>query len=435
MNHKVRLSQCMIVKNEEKNIERALSWGKDIMWEQIVVDTGSTDRTVEIAEKMGAKIFHFKWIDDFSAAKNYAIEQAKGNWIAFLDADEYLNEKDTQKIYAIISEIERVNPELKPHILRTALVDLKEDKSVNGITVQDRFFRNLPEVRYQNSIHEFVAIKEGRLIVCNLTEEISVFHTGYTKAVYEDTKKIDRNIEMLKKNLDENPEDLNTAAYLAESLKSGNKTEEAEVIYRRVILNRDSSMHLARLTNAFYGLMHIITLREDLEEEEELKQLYEEAIKCNAAFPDYDYLMGVWYFRKGHFIKAIEYLENSLNKLEVYQDVNTTYVPTVLPDIYTAICRASIEIGDPSKSVRYCILALRLNRYTDVILNTLLDELHKNGEKARDCYDLLAKIYDFTTLKDKLYVIKAAKLVAFEELDIWINNQITEEERRILQKK
>ena len=64
----LRISQCMIVKNEEKNIERALSWGKELMWEQIVVDTGSTDQTVEIAQQMGAKIYHFGWIDDFSAA-------------------------------------------------------------------------------------------------------------------------------------------------------------------------------------------------------------------------------------------------------------------------------------------------------------------------------------------------------------------------------
>ena len=69
----------MIVKNEEKNIRRALSWGKDIMCEQIVVDTGSSDRTVEIAREMGAKIFFFPWINDFAAAKNFAIDQAKGD--------------------------------------------------------------------------------------------------------------------------------------------------------------------------------------------------------------------------------------------------------------------------------------------------------------------------------------------------------------------
>ena len=72
---RAKISQCMIVKNEEANIERALSWGKGVVSEQIVVDTGSTDRTVEIAERMGAKIYHFEWIDDFAAAKNFAISK------------------------------------------------------------------------------------------------------------------------------------------------------------------------------------------------------------------------------------------------------------------------------------------------------------------------------------------------------------------------
>ena len=98
----VRLSQCMIVKNEEKNIEKALSWAKGYAFEQIVVDTGSTDRTIEIAERMGAKVFHFKWIDDFSAAKNYALDQASGDWIAFLDADEYMSAEHARLIIPLI---------------------------------------------------------------------------------------------------------------------------------------------------------------------------------------------------------------------------------------------------------------------------------------------------------------------------------------------
>ena len=78
---RIRISQCMIVKDEEQSIERALSWGKEILWEQIVVDTGSTDQTAEIAESMGAKVYHLEWADDFAAAKNFAISKAKGDWI------------------------------------------------------------------------------------------------------------------------------------------------------------------------------------------------------------------------------------------------------------------------------------------------------------------------------------------------------------------
>ena len=96
----------MIVKNEEDNIEQALSWGKDIVSEQIVADTGSTDRTVELAQQLGAKVYHFSWIDDFSAAKNFAISKAECEWIALLDADEYFSKEDAGKLKFTLAPLE-----------------------------------------------------------------------------------------------------------------------------------------------------------------------------------------------------------------------------------------------------------------------------------------------------------------------------------------
>ena len=141
-NRKIRLSQCMIVKNEEKNIRRALSWGREIVCEQIVVDTGSTDRTVEIAEEMGAKVYHFAWCDDFSAAKNYAIEQASGDWIAFLDADEYFDEKNTSKLLPVIAAAEDMSrPGKVIHAIRTGRANLDEKGAAGVIDQQDRVLR------------------------------------------------------------------------------------------------------------------------------------------------------------------------------------------------------------------------------------------------------------------------------------------------------
>ncbi len=87
----VSVSLCMIIKNEEKYLERALQSAKDIVNEIIIVDTGSTDNSVSIAEKFGAKVFHMPWTDDFSAARNHAIEKAAGDYIFMLDADEYIS--------------------------------------------------------------------------------------------------------------------------------------------------------------------------------------------------------------------------------------------------------------------------------------------------------------------------------------------------------
>ena len=101
-----RISLCMIVKNEEKRLERALSWGEGILWEKIVVDTGSTDGTVALAEELGAKVSHFDWIDDFAAARNFALRQAKGDWILTLDADEWPVPETSGKLASIVRQAE-----------------------------------------------------------------------------------------------------------------------------------------------------------------------------------------------------------------------------------------------------------------------------------------------------------------------------------------
>ncbi len=83
-----KLSVCLITKNEEANLARCLESLRGLWDELIVVDTGSTDRTVEIAHSFGARLFHFTWQDDFSLARNFCISQATGDWILSIDADE-----------------------------------------------------------------------------------------------------------------------------------------------------------------------------------------------------------------------------------------------------------------------------------------------------------------------------------------------------------
>src|SRR5207249_3515175 len=83
-------SLCMIVKNEEQFLVDCLASMRDAVDEIIIVDTGSTDATVELAEAAGAKVFHYPWQDDFAAARNESISHATGKWILWMDADERL---------------------------------------------------------------------------------------------------------------------------------------------------------------------------------------------------------------------------------------------------------------------------------------------------------------------------------------------------------
>lgn len=90
------VSLCMIVKNEEHHLPRCLSSVRGLMDELIIVDTGSTDRTREIATELGAKVFDFPWIDDFAAARNFSFSKATMDYCMWLDADDILTEKDAQ---------------------------------------------------------------------------------------------------------------------------------------------------------------------------------------------------------------------------------------------------------------------------------------------------------------------------------------------------
>ncbi|MEG2700364.1 MAG: glycosyltransferase family 2 protein, partial [Hungatella sp.] len=209
MKEAIRLSQCMIVKDEEKNIRKALSWGRGIVCEQIVVDTGSTDRTVELAEEMGAKVFHFPWVDDFSAAKNYAIAQASGNWIAFLDADESYSEEDAGKILGILRQIEAEDEErTRIYAVRSALISIDDVGKPIVSFAQDRIFRNLDDLRYHNRIHEALKLSEESKRVWSYypaETSLTIIHTGYSESTFRDTDKSERNIRLLSKELNEDP--------------------------------------------------------------------------------------------------------------------------------------------------------------------------------------------------------------------------------------
>lgn len=98
-----RISLCLIVKDEAAYLARAIESSRAAADEIIVVDTGSRDDSPAIARRLGAKVFHFRWRGNFSAARNFALEQAAGEWILFLDADEEFARGDAQKLREIVA--------------------------------------------------------------------------------------------------------------------------------------------------------------------------------------------------------------------------------------------------------------------------------------------------------------------------------------------
>ena len=119
----MKISACVIAKNEAENLPRWLKSAQGFADEMIVVDTGSSDETAAIAAKAGARVYSFQWRDDFSAAKNFALDLATGDWVVFTDADEYFTEESVPRVRPLIEEYDG-RKELAGFIVQLVNIDM-----------------------------------------------------------------------------------------------------------------------------------------------------------------------------------------------------------------------------------------------------------------------------------------------------------------------
>lgn len=413
-NKRIFISQCMIVKDEEKNIEKALSWGKGVMWEQIVIDTGSTDRTAELAGKLGAKVFHLEWAEDFSAAKNYAIQKARGDWIVFLDADEYMTEEDAKKLPYIFAQLSR-----KGFDGSTALLhNLDDTGRIFSSCSHLRFFRNIPDIRYKRRIHEQLVSLSGReLQVMDGTQEFSIFHTGYQRAASTEKKKSGRNRRMLQRELEEYPDDPELMGYMGDECFDDGELEEAERWYRQAVAHMPGELkeHDQRSATTFVRLLMTLTERETIGWPD-VQDMYQQGVQAFPKEADLDYMAGRFLVMHGSPEEAVEYLETALGKLEAYGSTNKAlFLAGNLGDACDLLAKSCYETGQLQKCVTYAVEHLKCERYEMKPLVWLLKALFHEEEQIQDqekceaVMGFLAKLYDLPALKDRLFVMKAAQ--------------------------
>jgi glycosyltransferase involved in cell wall biosynthesis len=180
----------MIVKNEEKYLRDCLESVKGVADEIILVDTGSTDNTLNIASEYGAKIFHFKWINDFAAARNFSLENCSGDWILYLDADERLAAKSIRQLKKLTS-----NKDKTAYYCQVCSID--EVNNRPSIMSYVRLFPNDKALRFEGAIHEQIefSLKQNKIKISNSPIEIS--HIGYNLTTEGLAAKAKRNLEIL----------------------------------------------------------------------------------------------------------------------------------------------------------------------------------------------------------------------------------------------
>ena len=411
MANQVRLSQCMIVKNEEKNIERALSWAKEIAFEQIVVDTGSTDRTVEIAEQMGAKVYHFEWIDDFSAAKNFALRQAKGNWIAFLDADEYFEKEDTKNLLPLLEKLEQShhNPRIAT-VIKFPMMHLDDEGQVFMSGVQSRIFQNRSWLRYQNRVHEQLAVQSEfcDVYMYHADETLTIYHTGYTNKVFEETQKHQRNLKMLQRAIEDTPNKGDLWLYLGDSYQSLGRIEDAVMAWHHALSLNDPEMQIELRNKAIASLMRYYLVNKDPEKQKQVMILYEQYVRGRILHPDLEYCMGFYELEQNHYIQSKHHFLQALKALEQNKDDQVQSCATGIEAVYKNLGWLSKQLNQDADMVRYYTILLKTNKQQPDLLCDILRVFRKSGEKTEGVYEFLTQIYDFQDLRDVLLVLKCA---------------------------
>jgi O-antigen biosynthesis protein len=319
----------MIVKNEEKYLEQCLNSVKDLVDEMIVVDTGSMDKTKEIAVKFGAKVFDFEWCDDFSAARNESLKHATGDWILVLDADEVISERDVEEIKNLI-----LDREMRGYILiQRNYFKLKDDLNwgfENGLKIGSagqgeksfvssdnddyvesmgmvgwmptpivRLFRNSEKVKFSGVVHEDVSPTLNGKIIESM---VPIHHFGKTN-VNSWKKKWALYGKLAEKKA---KEDNDYYAYfeLGRQYLAGKKLDLAkEALLRSKELNKE-------FWGSWFNLGGIALIQGDLTG---AVNYLEESKKLNPNKVDIYVNLGVVFAKKKEFEKAINYFVSSLN--------------------------------------------------------------------------------------------------------------------------
>ena len=368
----------MITKNEEKWLKKSIDSVRHIVDEIIVVDTGSTDKTVDIAKQCGATVISFKWTDDFSAARNESLKHATKDWILVLDADEVISEKDHHKILEIITKqvdacllIQRnytIMESGKGLLAETGWVPIddfyEEAKGFSGFQPNPvvRLFRNKKEYRYRYRVHEDVypSVVEQNGVIDMVNIVVHHFHALKSHQFTND--KIKKYEELIEQQMKEYPDDTNVLQFYVNRLLRHGQIDEAVPVLERILS-----------INPSHGIAHKLLGMIFLKKQQEEKALghLANAIQSIPKDPD-SYLELARYFQaKGNTKQAMKILG-----IATKQQVRN-------PHIYNMLGVFLLDYGHANEAIQTLEYAnSEFSRHAAVILikNNLFEAYLRAGE-------------------------------------------------------
>ena len=309
------ISLCMIVKNEEENLPRCLYSIKDYVDEIIIVDTGSTDRTVEIANDFGAKVFIHPWEGNFSKARNYSLKYATCDWILILDADHELEKADAHKLSETIKDKEA------NYVFFRVYDTYKESKN---LAVYDfgLLFRNHIGFHYSGIVHNALITTDAIIKKSN----IRIYHHGYNLSEEKMDEKFERTSTLLKKQIETDSHNPVPHMYLGISHMDRRMYESAIKHSKRAIsLSEDNGSNKIDFLVSYYIVSAAYF---ELNEFKESEIYALKSVEMDNSYLDGYCLLAFAYYNLKEYDKFIEASEKYLT---AWSDITNSYSPEPLP--------------------------------------------------------------------------------------------------------
>ena len=349
---KLKISACYMVKNESKNLPRSIDSLKTQVDEIIVVDTGSTDNTIEIAKSYGAKVIETEWQEDFSTPRNIAIDNASGDWIIFLDADEFF--VSPKRIRSAINKLSQSEVIMIPRID----IDELSGKQLNN-DWSLRIFRNINYLRYRGLIHENITniSDDSQLSYVFGSDDLAIYHTGYSLQIIE--SKLRRNLALIELEIQKYGRKSQHDMALADCY-AGLKDYEKSLYHAKQALNSDIEAVTGR-GNMYHKILN--AMRALKYSDEDMLKVADEAVTNLPNLPEF-------YAERGMILCGLNRLDEayiSLHKsLEVWRNMpkdihEESYFSGAVDVVYARLAEIEAFVGNFKEAMNNIKEAIKLN--------------------------------------------------------------------------
>lgn len=403
----ITLSICMIVRNEEKYIDDCLKSMMPLIEnniaEFVIVDTGSTDKTIEICRKYTENIYYFQWIDDFSMARNYSISKANGDYIFIQDADQCVDKNSINALVSLFNSKEYKNYNTIYIKLRNYLNEsLKEYSDLKFPLI----FKNDGNFKYIGAVHNQPVFTEPIKFT-----DIQINHFGY---ILDDKKKLtkfNRTATILKKELSKDPKNHYYMFQLAKSYNSIGNFEDSMYqvnTYLKLIskkIDKESLKYYRTAAQTYY-----------------LNNMFFKTIDiCNDVLKVFPYFLDCIYL-KGLSLNKIKSYDESIGLLNSYLDIleKKLYIDNTGVEMFSLSSKnnAIKVIEENKRIIEFNTWVIKIKESLKILFNTNIKEAIKILNELRDMpeYKHITDI-EFFTITSAIYFVNEEYNIALEEVN------------------